>query len=70
MNVRAVTEVVRPKTSAETTTTCSHCGDVMPKQGQHYVLIDNVRHPMCCIGCLTAAEFIREAEVLNKRHSE
>ena len=39
---------------------CYHCGLDVPKHSHHHLEVDGAQQPMCCLGCLAAAEFIRQ----------
>jgi Cu2+-exporting ATPase len=43
------------------TTPCYHCGEPLPPGLTLAVTIDGEPRPMCCGGCMAAAEFIRDA---------
>lgn len=43
------------------TSTCFHCGEVIPKGSDFSVVIQNQIQPMCCIGCRAVAQSIVNA---------
>jgi len=39
-------------------TACFHCGEPIPKGFDHFVAINNISQPMCCVGCEAVAQTI------------
>lgn len=52
------TPAAQPTSSA--TQHCYHCGLEVPTYSNHHLVIEGERQPMCCLGCLAAAEFIQQ----------
>ena len=58
VNLHSITSVSQRSVREDAETMCYHCGLAAPKQTRHYLMIDGVQQPMCCIGCVAVAELL------------
>ena len=61
VNLDSITSMSKRSTHEGTETMCYHCGLAAPKQTRHYLMIDGVQQPMCCIGCVAVAELLMDS---------
>ncbi|MGB1257986.1 MAG: heavy metal translocating P-type ATPase [Thiolinea sp.] len=60
MNTHVIPAPVVQSESSKAAVSCYHCGLDVPKYSNHHLVIDGESQPMCCLGCLAAAEFIQQ----------